>query len=406
MGRVRDIGATTLLQGRRSSNAATLVTATMCASAAKTQCRLINQQYPQRTLVKRGNRRLIHRRHRRLHPRQRNSGTRPTASVLGRQRSLVTYHHIIRQLNPKEWDSKTSSTISVRLFYPFAFALSLLSPTLTRALWMRYAPLGGFDMGWWFMNKKSSMYTAASNQWRTLSDMPLANGGTGISHMGNTVWPGGRQIILTGGIGLGFSRNTNAWPAALSRQEVYTMNVDSRSWGRLPNMPGDRGGMGAAVVGSTLYVFGGGTFGWAGNRWDFLADHTDTWSLNLNNPNAGWSTRGRMRTARNHIGAAAVNGIVYALGGQNLEMEGCTNKNVVEAYNPATNRWTTISSMPVKLGHIGPSVLSPSMGFNYGMIVVSGTTDSGNSCSPPGENVTPVNRRLCVRVHQARDVLL
>jgi hypothetical protein len=92
-----------------------------------------------------------------------------------------------------------------------------------------------------------------------------------------------------------------------------------------------------------------------------------------------------MRTARNHIGAAAVNGIVYALGGQNLEMEGCTNKDVVEAYNPATNRWTTISPMPVELGHIGPSVLSPSMGFNYGMIVVSGTTDSGNSCSPPGK---------------------
>lgn len=264
------------------------------------------------------------------------------------------------------------SLSSSPLFLPLHFSLSL--------------SLGGFSQNWAVMNKKASMFTVATNQWTTLPDMPLPSGGTGITHCGNAIWAEGRKIILAGGLGLGFIPASTTWPRALSRDEVYTFDVDSLTWARLPDLPASRGGSGAAVVGSTLYVFGGGSYGYSGGHWTFTADHVDTWSLDLNSPSDGWVTRRSMSVARNHLGAAVLAGIVYAIGGQNLEMEGCTNKNVVEAYNPASNTWSVVTSLPIALGHIGPSVLYPQLGFQYGIIIMSGVTNSGfGSCSPPGE---------------------
>src|SRR6266446_4755916 len=56
-----------------------------------------------------------------------------------------------------------------------------------------------------------------------------------------------------------------------------------------------------------------------------------------------WMTKTPMPTARNSVGAASINGIVYAVGGQ----EGfCGPLSTVEAYDPATDTWTTKAPMP------------------------------------------------------------
>jgi len=244
---------------------------------------------------------------------------------------------------------------------------------------------GGFDMQWTFMNKKSSVFTATTGHWASLPDVPIV--GTGITHCGNALWPGGRKIILAGGLGLGYTAGSHAWPQATSRPEVLSFDVDSHSWQSLPSLPDDRGGNGAAVVGATLYVFGGAKFGRSGNHWGFQTDQTETWSMELTNTGGGWTQRGSMNVARNHLGAGQFGGIIYAMGGQLLELEGCTNMESVEAYNPATHVWSLVQSMPIELGHIGPSILDPVMNFPYGLLVVSGVTDaSDGDCSPPGHH--------------------
>ena len=48
-----------------------------------------------------------------------------------------------------------------------------------------------------------------------------------------------------------------------------------------------------------------------------------------------------MPTARSELAAGVVNGIIYAMGGQN----GINNFATVEAYNPGTNTWSVVASM-------------------------------------------------------------
>ena len=65
-----------------------------------------------------------------------------------------------------------------------------------------------------------------------------------------------------------------------------------------------------------------------------------------------WVTRAPMPRARHALGLGVVNGILYAVGGQ----EGGVALNTVEAYDPATDSWTTKSPMPTpRLGLQGKS---------------------------------------------------
>ncbi len=53
-------------------------------------------------------------------------------------------------------------------------------------------------------------------------------------------------------------------------------------------------------------------------------------------------TKAPMPTARQSFASTAVNGIIYAIGG--LNSNGTLTVN--EAYDPATNSWSTKASMP------------------------------------------------------------
>jgi len=59
-----------------------------------------------------------------------------------------------------------------------------------------------------------------------------------------------------------------------------------------------------------------------------------------------WSTKAPMPTARSAAAAVASDGIIYAMGGSN----GDELLNTIEAYNPATNAWSTKAPMPTARG--------------------------------------------------------
>ncbi len=61
-----------------------------------------------------------------------------------------------------------------------------------------------------------------------------------------------------------------------------------------------------------------------------------------------WATKASMPTPRFGVGAGVVNGILYAVGGSNSSSLAL---GTVEAYNPATDTWTTgLASMPTPRG--------------------------------------------------------
>jgi N-acetylneuraminic acid mutarotase len=61
-------------------------------------------------------------------------------------------------------------------------------------------------------------------------------------------------------------------------------------------------------------------------------------------------------TPRDHLVAAAVHGLVYAIGGRLLSSD--RNYDIVEAYDPARDRWTRRAAMPSRRGGLAAAVLA------------------------------------------------
>ena len=122
----------------------------------------------------------------------------------------------------------------------------------------------------------------------------------------------------------------------------------SNTWATKTPMPTARFGLGAAAIDGILYAVGGATENGALATVEAYDPATDT-----------WTTKRSMPTARSDLAVATVNGILYAVGG----LPGGTT---VEAYDPATDMWTT--KAPMAFGRVGLGVAT----INGTLYAVSG----------------------------------
>jgi Kelch motif/Bacterial Ig-like domain (group 1) len=106
----------------------------------------------------------------------------------------------------------------------------------------------------------------------------------------------------------------------------------SGSWTTKAPMPTARYGLGVAAVNGILYAVGGGTQNGA------ILATVEAYDPAINT----WTTQAPMPTARTYLGVAAVNGILYAVGGAYV----FGPRTTVEAYDPGTNTWTSKVPMP------------------------------------------------------------
>jgi N-acetylneuraminic acid mutarotase len=94
--------------------------------------------------------------------------------------------------------------------------------------------------------------------------------------------------------------------------------------------------MGVAVTERFLYAVGGAPNGPTTGTLEVYNAVTDT-----------WSTKAPMPTPRHSLGVGVVNGVLYAIGGHNSAVNASGLLATVEAYNPATNTWTSKTPMSV-----------------------------------------------------------
>ena len=209
---------------------------------------------------------------------------------------------------------------------------------------------------------KTIAYDPDTNKWSQKKSIPLNI--QGVSHMANAAE--GSNIYLMGGLKQDHGNN---WPSAHSISNVFKYNVYYDSWEDLSSLPQTRGGGAAGIINGHLHFVGGATFV-KGKM--FTKDHTDHWALDLSNPHGGWKGKASMPgPGRNHLGAIGHGGKLYVFGGQKLEDEWTTNHDMANVYDPAQNSWKTLSSMPYKLGHISPSVVS----YGGGIFIVGGAAN-------------------------------
>jgi len=126
---------------------------------------------------------------------------------------------------------------------------------------------------------------------------------------------------------------------ALTTLQAY--DPVSNTWTTKASMSTGREGPAAGVINGVLYVAGGVGSGGIGHA-DAIA------ALEAYDPATDtWTTKAPMPTARAGGAAGVINGILFVVGGTSSSaIGGHTDLNNVEAYNPTTNTWATKAPMP------------------------------------------------------------
>ena len=195
---------------------------------------------------------------------------------------------------------------------------------------------GGFDGG-----KAPGLayeYDPSTDKWTKKTSMPrpahhaaLAAANGKIYVIGGFVPPKDTAIPVGGA----WEPIDNAWE--------YDPAADS--WKSLPPLPGKRGSAIAAEVGGKIYVIGGATTV-EGSKDPFFSFFGPSRVLATNevyDPATNkWQTRKPMSVPRNHAFGGVVNGKIYVIGGRTGHgfILSATNTDVVEEYNPVNDSWS------------------------------------------------------------------
>src|SRR6201987_4214025 len=196
--------------------------------------------------------------------------------------------------------------------------------------------IGGWDEG-----KAAGInyeYDPATDKWTQKKGMPrsahhaaIATANGKLYVIGGFVPPKDTQVP-TGG----------AWePIA----DVWEYDPAADSWKSLAPLPTKRGAAVAVEVAGKIYVIGGATTV-AGSKDPYFTFFGPSLVLTTNevfDPATNkWESRRPMSVARNHAYAAAVNGKIYVIGGRTGHgfILSATNTDVVEEYSPVSDTWS------------------------------------------------------------------
>jgi N-acetylneuraminic acid mutarotase len=210
-----------------------------------------------------------------------------------------------------------------------------------------------YVIGGWKEGKAGGVtyeYDPATDKWTKKQSMPrpahhaaLAAANGKIYVMGGFVAPTDTLLPL----GAAWQPIDNAWE--------YDPQADS--WKSLPPVPTRRGSAVAVEVGGKIYTIGGATTmadqvldDSVGRLFDSKDQYFTAFGpsrvLSVNevyDPATNkWETREPMSVPRNHAFGAAVNGKIYVIGGRTGHgfILTATNTDVVEEYDPLSNRWS------------------------------------------------------------------
>jgi len=198
-----------------------------------------------------------------------------------------------------------------------------------------------YVIGGWGEGKAAGVnyeYDPATDKWAKKRSMPrpahhaaLATANGKIYVMGGFVPPQDTQIPVGG-----------AWQPI---DDAWEYDPAADSWKTLAPLPSKRGAAVAVEVGGKIYVIGGATTV-EGSKDPFFTFFGPALVLTTNEVydpvTDKWESRKPMTVARNHAFAGAINDKIYVIGGRtgHAFILSATNTDVVEEYNPAADSWS------------------------------------------------------------------
>jgi N-acetylneuraminic acid mutarotase len=131
--------------------------------------------------------------------------------------------------------------------------------------------------------------------------------------------------------------------------DVWRYDIAADRWTPGPPLPEPRGGGALALLDGALHYVSG-----------YLPDRNtgspNHWVLRLADTakSAPWTSAASLPVARGHIAGAVLDGKLYMIGGAIGHDPWPLDVALVERYDPATDRWTDMASLPFPLSHIEP----------------------------------------------------
>lgn len=187
----------------------------------------------------------------------------------------------------------------------------------------------------WQPTNKAWEYDPASDSWKALAPMPTPRGaGQAVELNGKLYVIGGVQSNEPGNpgapIGLGSPAET-----VVGTMDVY--DPATNTWETAPPMPTARNHYEAVAVNGKIYAIDGRI----GTTFITKSDVIDL--VEVYDPaKKVWSYATRSPTARGDVTGAVYNGKAYVAGGEFQDTKRKMTFWAVEAYDPATDRWTDL----------------------------------------------------------------
>jgi N-acetylneuraminic acid mutarotase len=191
---------------------------------------------------------------------------------------------------------------------------------------------GGYDKNIFAMTR-SDVYDPATDRWSPIAPMPQPITHAGVATVGSDVYFAGGFVGERS-----FVTTANVWK----------YDASNNTWSAFTPLPTARAAGGLVLLGRELHFFGGASV-------MHTRDYGDHWVLNLDaapgTAGAQWKDAAPLPNPRNHFGYAAVNGRMYAIGGQHFNNEKTGNLADVHTYDPATGKWAAVASLPFGRSH-------------------------------------------------------
>lgn len=194
---------------------------------------------------------------------------------------------------------------------------------------------GGFQSNF-VPYRKSNVYDPANNTWTALPDLPK-----GVTHTGMTT-DGQRYIYYAGG----YIENSTQTGQIFGSRAVWRFDTQVMTYTALPLLPVDRAAGVLVLLDNKLHYIGGTNI----QRTVDVGDH---YVLDLGNLAAGWTTAAALPNPRHHAAGIAVGGAIYFIGGQHKHDGNLVPQADVHRYNPDSNSWEQMASLPMPLNHMG-----------------------------------------------------
>jgi spore germination protein GerM len=208
-------------------------------------------------------------------------------------------------------------------------------------------------------------YSPATNKWHALAQAPLAGSQHPIG-----AWTGKELIVLVGNLN---PLNGKPWPARLARAAAYNPATDT--WRRIASIPAPRDGANAVWDGRELLVVGGGAVG---------GKQLPPVGFAYNPATNRWRRLSPMESGRSGSAAVWTGKELLLWGGGTGRAGSLVIPPHGLAYEPATNRWSSLPQAPLK-GRLDPTAVWT----GRSMIVWGGSPNGPGPALADGAAFTP-----------------